>query len=420
MASFPLPQAAYLHIPFCRRRCFYCDFPISVVGDFKPLRDRPDSPPEPSNGRNSPQIGDYVAALEREIALTGDRLARLSDRPAPLQTVFFGGGTPSLLAPEQVDRLLQALDRHLGIAPDAEISMELDPGTFDRPWLAGFLAAGVNRISLGVQAFQADLLAACGRSHGVPEIAQAVEHLNAAGVQNWSLDLISGLPHQSIAQWQDSLEQAIALEPTHISVYDLIVEPQTAFDRRYQPGDRPLPSDQQTAQMYRLAAQTLAAAGFEHYEVSNYARPGWQCRHNRTYWENRPYYGLGMGATSYVGGQRFGRPRTRAAYYDWLAAGAIEPPMEPPASADQLAETLMLGLRLAEGVTLGPLRQTFGAEAIAQVLAAVDRFRAAGWVVRSGDRLALSDPDGLLFSNQILTAIFHALDQSGDRTEATL
>jgi oxygen-independent coproporphyrinogen-3 oxidase len=200
----------------------------------------------------------------------------------------------------------------------------------------------------------------------------------------------------------------------------LIVEPQTAFDRRYQPGDRPLPSDQQTAQMYRLAAQTLAAAGFEHYEVSNYARPGWQCRHNRTYWENRPYYGLGMGATSYVGGQRFGRPRTRAAYYDWLAAGAIEPPMEPPASADQLAETLMLGLRLAEGVTLGPLRQTFGAEAIAQVLAAVDRFRAAGWVVRSGDRLALSDPDGLLFSNQILTAIFHALDQSGDRTEATL
>ena len=380
-----------------------------MVGDFKTLRDRPTAPKEPATGRNTPQIIEYVAALEREIQLGADRADSL---PQPLQTVFFGGGTPSLLAPEQVDRLLRLLDRCFGIAPEAEISMELDPGTFDHPWLAGFLAAGVNRISLGVQAFQADLLAACGRSHGVADIDRAVALLQEAGVVNWSLDLISGLPNQSIAQWQESLDRAVACGPAHISVYDLIIEPQTVFDRRYQPGDRPLPSDEQTAQMYRFASQTLAAAGFEHYEVSNYARPGFQCRHNRTYWENRPYYGFGMGATSYVGDSRFGRPRTRAAYYDWLAAGAIEPAPEPQSPGDRLAETLMLGLRLAEGVALEPLRDRFGAALIDRVLRAIDSFGDRGWVVRSGDRLALSEPDGLLFSNSILAAIFTVLSDT--------
>ncbi|XGV87278.1 MAG: radical SAM family heme chaperone HemW [Limnothrix sp. BL-A-16] len=402
------PRAAYLHIPFCRRRCFYCDFPISVVGEFKTFRDRPDQPPEPATGRNSTQIIEYLAALEREITLGADRAA--ADQP-PLETVFFGGGTPSLLAPEQVDRLLQLLDRRFGLAPQVEISMELDPGTFDRTWLAGFLAAGVNRISLGVQAFQAELLTACGRSHGVQDIEQAVALLQSAGVKNWSLDLISGLPNQSIDQWQASLDRAVACGPAHLSVYDLIIEPQTVFDRRYQPGDRPLPSDEQTAQMYRMASQTLQAVGFQHYEVSNYARSGFQCRHNRTYWENRPYYGFGMGATSYVAGQRFGRPRTRAAYYDWLNHGAIEPPASPQSAPDRLAETLMLGLRLAEGLALEPLRREFGPVWIDRVLQCLDRFVAEGWVVRSGDRLALAEPDGLLFSNSILAEIFSTLEQ---------
>jgi oxygen-independent coproporphyrinogen-3 oxidase len=306
---------------------------------------------------------------------------------------------------------LQLLDRRFGLAPQVEISMELDPGTFDRTWLAGFLAAGVNRISLGVQAFQAELLTACGRSHGVQEIEQAVALLQSAGVKNWSLDLISGLPNQSIDQWQASLDRAVACGPAHLSVYDLIIEPQTVFDRRYQPGDRPLPSDEQTAQMYRMASQTLQAAGFQHYEVSNYAQSGFQCRHNRTYWENRPYYGFGMGATSYVAGQRFGRPRTRAAYYDWLNHGAIEPPASPQSAPDRFAETLMLGLRLAEGLALEPLRREFGPVWIDRVLQCLDRFVAEGWVVRSGDRLALSEPDGLLFSNSILAEIFSTLEQ---------
>ena len=383
--SKTMPTAAYVHIPFCRRRCFYCDFPISVVGD---------------KGRSaSTMIEDYLAALIKDIQLT------FADRQ-PLKTVFFGGGTPSLLSPAQLEQIIQAIALRFGIASDAEISMEIDPGTFDRDRLLGYLAAGVNRFSLGVQTFDEELLKLCGRSHTRLDVMQAVEIIQQLGIKNFSLDLISGLPQQTLEHCQTSLEQAIAIAPQHLSCYDLVLEPVTAFGKQYQPGETPLPNDDDTAEMYRLTQQTLTAAGYEHYEISNYAQSNYQCRHNRVYWENKPYYGFGMGAASYVAGQRFSRPRTRREYYAWLEAGAV---IDAPeiSFTDYLLETLMLGLRLASGVNLAQ----FSPQVQQAILSAVKPYLQRGWVEITGRdnqsaKLRLSDPEGFLFSNTILATLF--------------
>jgi len=384
-----MPRSAYLHIPFCRRRCYYCDFPVSVVGDR-------------TWGEDSGTIIQYVRKLCEEIKVTS-----VSDRP--LETIFFGGGTPSLLSVGQLAEILQAIDRHLGIAAGAEISMEMDPGTFSRVQLQGYIVAGVNRVSLGVQAFQPELLHLSGRSHSVTDIYAAVDCLGQVGVENFSLDLISGLPHQTIAQWQESLEKAVAIGPTHISTYDLVVEPVTAFGRRYEPGVAPLPPEETTAQMYRLAQQVLTDAGYQHYEISNYAKPGYQCRHNRVYWENRPYYGFGMGAASYVNRVRFTRPRKRSEYYQWIATGCVIDD-GPVSDQDLLLETLMLGLRLAEGLSLETLRQRFGEATLARIGNCLKPYVQNGWVEVVGQEyLRLSSPEGFLFSNTVLADLFSQL-----------
>lgn len=391
-----LPTAAYIHIPFCRRRCYYCDFPISVVGDRPPVQD--------SFGT----IAEYVEILCQEI----EAAARWRSKPdQPLSTVFFGGGTPSLLTVPQLDQILAQLDRQFGIAVGAELSMEIDPDTFDRQRLTGYKSAGINRVSLGVQAFQTELLVASGRTHTGPDVATAVDLIHQVGLTNFSLDLISGLPHQTETDWLASLKAAVALAPTHLSVYDLTVEPGTAFDRWYQAGVSPLPSEASTAQMYRTAQHVLTQAGYQHYEVSNYARPGYQCRHNRVYWQNLPYYGFGMGAASYVNQQRFTRPRKRRDYYLWVqafgATGQIDCAPTPPEEA--LLDTLMLGLRLAEGLDLQVLTAQFGEAAVQQIQTCLEPYRAKGWIEPGAARLRLSDPEGFLFSNVMLSELFKQL-----------
>lgn len=383
-----IASSAYVHIPFCRRRCFYCDFPVSVVGDR--LR-----------GETSGTISQYVEVLCQEIAIT----------PAfgqPLKTIFFGGGTPSLLSIEQLQRIVTELQKHFGIASWAEISMEIDPGTFDLAHIAGYRNAGVNRVSLGVQAFQGELLQRAGRSHSVEDIFAAVELIHQVEIPVFSLDLISGLPHQSLDQWQYSLEKAVAIAPTHISIYDLTIEPGTAFGRYYKPGDTPLPTDEATVKMYEMGQQILTSAGYEHYEISNYAQPGHQCRHNRVYWENRPYYGFGMGAASYVEGKRFTRPRKTKEYYQWVqAGGVIDCDLIPP--KEVLLETLMLGLRLAEGLSLAALAEAFGEAKVEEICRYLQLYFEKGWVEIVEGRLRLIDPQGFLFSNVVLAELFEKL-----------
>jgi len=363
-------------------------------------------------------ITEYVEVLCREIAIAG-----ASSENPPLTTVFFGGGTPSLLTVEQLAQILNTLDRHFGIATTAEISMEIDPGTFDLAHLQGYRAAGVNRVSLGAQAFQLEILQACGRTHIPAEIYAAVEMIHQVGLTNFSLDLISGLPHLTLERWQESLEKAIALSPTHLSIYDLTVEPGTSFGRWYEPGAAPLPTDEMTAQMYRLAQQTLTAAGYEHYEISNYGRSGYQCRHNRVYWENRSYQGFGMAAASYVDGQRFVRPRKRREYFEWVEtleknggaccfADTARVECAVVSQEERLLDTLMLGLRLADGLSVDEMRSGFGNPLLAKVLAALQPYLQAGWVEIAGvpeQRIKLTDPEGFLFSNVVLSTLFEKL-----------
>lgn len=393
-----LPQAAYVHLPFCRQRCFYCDFPIVAVG------------PRQDLGASS-LVEKYEAALIQEI--------QTATGPAPLTSIFFGGGTPSLFPLDALERLLRQLEKQLGFRADLEISLEIDPGTFDLAQLRRYQDLGVNRLSLGVQAFQDRHLTALGRHHRRRDIEEAINLLHRIGFENWSLDLISGLPHQTLEDWQNSLEQALAAGPSHLSCYDLVVEPGTVFGKRFQPEAAPLPPQELTAQMYSLAHETLTQAGFDHYEISNYARPGRQCRHNLVYWRNQPYYGFGLGAASYLNGARIARPRTRAEYYAWVQAlpQAPEPPLSP---RDGLLETLMLGLRLREGVALKPLLKDLSAKEQTNFWRCLEPYLKEGYAevfnleeyglgFKAGERLRLAAPEGFLRSNRILADLFAVL-----------
>lgn len=396
--------AAYIHIPFCRRRCYYCDFPITVVGD--------------GGGKLNlePMMEQYVQIVCREIALTARWFPS-----SGLKTVFFGGGTPSLLPIHQLETILVTLDYYFSFTKDAEVSIEIDPGTFDFPQIKAYQRLGINRYSLGIQAFQDDLLAQMGRTHRLRDINWAMTQLQKAGVENFSFDLISGLPHQTLEQWETTLEAAIALSPPHLSCYDLIVEPGTAFDHYAQTGNLPLPPDETSAEMYRLAQQRLTTAGYTHYEISNYAQSQYQCQHNRVYWENLPYYGFGMGAASYLQRKRYTRPRTRREYSTWVehlteADNDLNSPPKIEAN-EELLETLMLGLRLAEGVNLGAIAQQFGSDKVQQLHAVLQPYQDKNWVNLGkldhthSESLKLTDPEGLLFSNTILAHLFSVLGE---------
>ncbi|MGD1944150.1 MAG: radical SAM family heme chaperone HemW, partial [Leptolyngbyaceae cyanobacterium] len=334
----------------------------------------------------------------------------------PLQTVFFGGGTPSLLAVAQVEQVLKTLTAQFGLAPTTEISMEMDPGTFTRDELRSLQQVGINRVSLGVQAFNDEQLAACGRTHRVKDVHQAIADLTAVQIPAWSLDLISGLPHQTLADWTAALEQASDYAPPHLSVYDLTVEPGTVFHHRYTAGQSPLPSDDLTTEMYRLAQQHLTQAGYQHYEISNYARPGYHCQHNRVYWENRPFYGFGMGAASYLQQQRFQRPRTTHAYEDWVEQYcATGLPQEASTLGDRWLDRLMMGLRLSEGVSLDALTQEFGGDLVERLRDCLRPYQHKGWVMMTEPPTAVvkfTDPEGFLFSNVVLVKLFETFDDA--------
>ncbi|MGQ9864851.1 MAG: radical SAM family heme chaperone HemW [Pseudanabaenaceae cyanobacterium] len=370
------PTSLYVHIPFCRRRCFYCDF--AIAGDSEPVKER------------------YVAALQQELAVWQGWGG------APLQTVFFGGGTPSLLSPAQLGEILAAIARVFGIAADAEISLEANPGTLTVATARAWRSLGFNRVSLGVQAFQDELLQVCGRGHTVAAVDEAVAAVQQAGFANFNLDLLMGLPGQTLAQWEESLQRAIALQPTHVSMYDLILEPGTVFARRFSPAAEDL-----TLAMYDLGRERLLSAGFEHYEISNLARPGYRCAHNLTYWQGREFYGVGNGAASLVDGCRWERPRALKDYLTWVA-GLQEPPLGDRLSAgEHLFEVLMQGLRLEEGVPQSTLA-AFPKDWVARAAAVFAGFVRQG-LAEGGDRWRLRVPAGWLVSDTLVAQLYAVL-----------
>jgi oxygen-independent coproporphyrinogen-3 oxidase len=376
------PLGLYLHIPFCVARCGYCDFNTYLH--------------DPALARA------YVDALCGEIAAWGGR-PEVRGRPAA--TVFFGGGTPSLLAPGEVERVLGAVRAVFPPAPGAEVTLEANPGTVDRAGLAGFRAAGVNRLSLGVQAFQDRLLRVAGRDHTAAQARRAVADARAAGFANLSLDLIFALPGQTLDEWEATLAEAVALAPEHLSAYGLTYEEGTPFHRDRRAG-RLRPVDEEAeANMFEMAGARLAGAGYERYEISNFARPGFRSAHNQIYWRCEDYLGLGAGAHSCLGGRRTFNRRLPQEY---IAAvwreGTAQAGGEDLTPRQRLGEAMVLGLRLREGVDLEALAARFAPWGLAPDAAALERLDGAGLLERDGPRLRLTER-GVRLANEVFVAL---------------
>ncbi len=376
-----MTQGCYVHIPFCARKCAYCDF-------------------NSYSGYGEASVARYCAALEREI-----RAAELTD--GAVDTVFFGGGTPTAIPAENGARLLRAVLETLPVTPDAEITTEANPGSADIVGLSTLRDAGFNRISFGVQSFDTGLLKTLDRIHSADEAKRAVRAAREAGFENLSIDLMYGLPHQTFAQWADTLEQAMELGVDHISMYSLIIEQGTGFATLAAKGKLPLPSDDAAADMFEHARARVADAGFVQYEISNYAKPGRESQHNLHYWRNDPYYGFGAGAVSYQKGVRMTRLLAPTRYAAAVEAGKpLVHESESPTRDEQMIETMMLGLRLTgEGVGIESFRERYGETPLDRWPDQIARLIANGLLEDAGDRLRLTK-SGVFLANEVMVAFF--------------
>jgi oxygen-independent coproporphyrinogen-3 oxidase len=333
--SWLWPRAAYIHIPFCAHHCGYCDF--AVV-----------------SGRDQ-LIDPYLDALTSEISTLG--------QPQPVETIFIGGGTPTYLNCQRLERILGEVRRWLPFAPslrEPEFTVEANPGSLDTDKVAIMADHGVTRISLGAQSFRPQLLQTLERDHRPEQVPRAVENLKRR-ISQVSLDLIFGIPGQTLPDWRDDLNQALALEPDHLSTYGLTYEKGTRLWKQRERGEvRPLDEESELA-MYLHALDTLKAAGFEHYEISNHARPGKRCRHNQVYWANEAYFGFGLGAARYIEGRREINTRSLDQYLHRALAGeptAFQSEVLPP--EERAKETMALQLRRAEGINRDAFREQTG------------------------------------------------------------
>lgn len=327
-------MSAYVHIPFCRVRCGYCDFNTYTATELRGV-----------------SRASYVEELKKEIALSIDVLQRADVSLRPLHTVFFGGGTPTLLPVSDLADALQALRDSHGIEPEAEITVEANPDTLTAEYVDGLVRAGFTRVSVGMQSAVPHVLSALDRTHNPAAVDQAVSTIHSAGLEA-SIDLIYGAPGESLADWRRSLEQAISLNTGHISAYALIVEDGTALARKISSGAMDAPDDDLQAEMYELADELLSKAGFQWYEISNWAKSQQQqSQHNLAYWNNQDWWGYGPGAHSAIGGTRFWNVKHPAAYAGRLAE-AHSPALshETPDQQAVTLEQVLLGSRLAAGI----------------------------------------------------------------------
>ncbi len=396
------PRSAYLHIPFCHKRCFYCDFSIIPLGDSAQV---PGSP-----GTNS--INAYLDLLHREISI--------APKGPALSTIYLGGGTPSLLKKNEVGDLLNNLQRKFGFQDGAEITMEVDPATFSKNDLIGYVEIGINRFSLGGQAFDDNTLALIGRRHNRSELIQACNWLNnlfkKGKLRSWSLDLIQNLPGLNLSKWINELEEAVHSEAPHLSIYDLTIEPDTVFGRTHKKGKLNIPIESEAQKIDFETNRFLKSKGFSRYEISSYSLPCHASRHNRVYWSGSGWWGFGMGATSAPWGERFSRPRTIAGYKKWLdyqESQALEKTLSNEKSKPMpLDELLMIGLRRREGVHLEKLAKNAGwtQKECDKNIELLEKFWLdslnEGSILKNNGRYFLSDPKGMQISNQILIQMF--------------
>ncbi|AHG91007.1 oxygen-independent coproporphyrinogen III oxidase [Gemmatirosa kalamazoonensis] len=353
----------YVHVPFCARRCSYCDFAIAV--------------------RRVVPVNEYVDALRKELAVRFGEPAHAGLEP--LDTLYLGGGTPSRLGGAGVAAALDAVRDWFPLAPDAEVTIEANPDDVSADAARAWRDAGVNRVSLGSQSFDRDVLRWMHRTHDVEQVGRAVDALRGAGIGNLSLDLIFAVPTALERDWDRDLAHALALAPDHLSLYGLTIEPGTPLGRWHERGTVAEADEDRYADEFLRAHETMGAAGFEHYEVSNFGRPGRRSRHNSSYWRGVPYVGLGPAAHGFDGGVR---RWNAAAYAEWVRQ--LETGCDPVAGQEQLqpadraAESVYLGLRTTDGLVLEPGEAARVAPWIDQGWATLDgarlRLTAAGWL----------------------------------------
>lgn len=367
----------YIHIPFCLRKCHYCDF-LSFAG------------------ADSSVHTHYVGQIAKEIAGRGARLWDAYE----VDSIFLGGGTPSLLPPKLINAILEAVYARFRIVDSVETTLESNPGTLSAKHLRGYRDAGINRLSLGVQSFDDAKLSRLGRVHGAETALRSYRHIRDAGFDNVNLDLIFGVPEETMEIWEQDIETALSLEPEHLSFYSLQVEEGTRIFGALASGDLEALSEIEDRRMYHLAMQALSEAGYHHYEISNAAKPGFESRHNLKYWSMDDYLGFGLGAHSYVSGQRFANTEIWKDYMgaaswdgmtDWVHINTVK---------DEISEFVFLGLRKTEGIDLRLFEQRFGKSFNELFQSETDGLIARGLLVQQADRLRLT-PLGLDLSNKV-------------------
>ncbi len=375
--NYCMADYLYIHIPFCVRKCLYCDF-TSVPYDEE-------------------QANNYAEALCKELVLKKHEAGNL-------KTVYIGGGTPSLMSEQFFEILFSCLTANFRFAPQAEITVEANPGTLSKAKLGILVSMGINRISFGIQSFQDNELKALGRIHTSREAVTALEMAKKAGLTNISLDLMYGIPGQTSATWRDTLKNAVKLAPSHISAYELTPEKGTPLFCLLEEKRIELPDEERVLEMYDDAIDYLAANDYGHYEISNFARPGFTCRHNMNYWNRGEYIAAGAGAHSFIAGVRTRNTGNIPVYIDRLRTGTL--PVEESltiSATEALREQLFLGLRKTDGIPLAGLEPTG-----INITEAAAELIEEGYLEIAGENLRLTRK-GLVLSNTVIVTLFEKL-----------
>ncbi len=372
-----MPGYLYIHIPFCVRKCLYCDF-LSIPFD-EALAER------------------YLSALCRELAMR-------KDSAATLRTIYIGGGTPSILAEDAFTRLFSCLRDAFAVSSTAEITVEANPGMISGSAVRHMASLGVNRISMGVQSLNDDELRTLGRIHSAQEAVVSAGLIRESGIENVSLDLMYGIPGQTMATWTTTLLQAVSLGPKHISAYELTPEPGTRLSELIGSGRLVMPDEESLVGMFDAGRERLSSCGYEHYEISNHALPGYRCKHNLNYWERGEYLGLGAGAHSFMNETRSQNVGDVVGYVECLERSELPLEKATPLTAEEaMRETIFLGLRKTEGVALRRLA-AFGLDIPGRCANLLDE----GYLMIEGDSLRFTKR-GMIISNELLVRIFSRL-----------
>ena len=366
----------YLHIPFCRSRCSYCDFATDVY-------------------KNGETVERYVSALTKEI--------KNFPVKETIDTIYFGGGTPSLLSPSQLEKILDAIHRTFSVDPNSEITMEMNPATVTPETLREYKIAGVNRASFGAQTFDDAELKRLGRRHTAQDVRETIELLRSAGFENVSFDLIAGLPRQTLKHWERNLDEALKLKPEHLSLYLLEIHEATPLAEQIRSKRQPMPDEDLSAEMYELMLEKVSEKGYEQYEISNFALPNFESKHNSKYWTLDTVFGFGCSAHSFDGQKkRWANERDTLKYVETIEKNLS--PIVEQSEIDQKSEYVFLGLRLSAGIDLDEYKKRFGADLTEEYAEDLKRFGEAELIEISENRLKLTNK-GYLFSNEVF-AVF--------------